>query len=74
MRFDRREQLPRIGAPTLVSVAVDDTVTPLYFSQSLAKAIPGAKLKVFESGGHLLYHVVDRDYTGAVIDFLSSDA
>jgi aminoacrylate hydrolase len=74
MRFDRREQLSRIGAPTLVSVAVDDTVTPLYFSQALAKAIPGAKLKVFESGGHLLYHVVDRDYTRAVIDFLSSDA
>jgi aminoacrylate hydrolase len=73
MRFDRRDQLARIVTPTLVSVAVDDAVTPLYFSQALAKAIPGAKLKVFESGGHLLYHVIDRDYTRAVIDFLSSD-
>jgi aminoacrylate hydrolase len=74
MRFDRREQIPRIRVPTLVSVAADDVVTPLYFSQALAKAIPGAKLKVFESGGHLLYHVIDREYTRAVLDFLSSDA
>jgi aminoacrylate hydrolase len=74
MRFDRREQLARIRAPTLVSVAADDVVTPLYFSQALAKAIPGAKLKVFDGGGHLLYQVVERDYTRAVLDFLSSDA
>src|SRR5918999_1316640 len=31
MRFDRRDQLSRIRTPTLVSVAVDDVVTPLYF-------------------------------------------
>jgi len=73
MRFDRRAQLGRIQAPTLVSVAVDDTVTPLYFSQALAKAIPGAKLKVFEAGGHLLYHVIEAEYTRTVLDFLRSD-
>jgi aminoacrylate hydrolase len=71
MRFDRREQLSSMRTPTLVSVAVDDAVTPLYFSQALAKAIPGAKLKVFEAGGHLLYHVVDREYTQAMLDFLA---
>jgi aminoacrylate hydrolase len=73
MRFDRREQLARIRTPTLVSVAADDMVTPLYFSQALAKAIPGAKLKVFERGGHLLYHVIDEDYTRAVLDFVKGD-
>jgi aminoacrylate hydrolase len=70
MRFDRREQLSRIRIPTLVSVAADDAVTPLYFSQALAGAIAGAKLKVFERGGHLLYHVVDQDYTRTMLDFL----
>lgn len=45
-------------------------MTPLYFSQALARAIPGAKLKVFESGGHLLYPVVDQDYTRTMLDFL----
>jgi aminoacrylate hydrolase len=74
MRFDRRGELARVRTPTLVTVAVDDMVTPLYFSQALAKAIPGAKLKVFEAGGHMPYHVIDADYTRAVLDFLSSDA
>jgi len=73
MRFDRRHELSRIRTPTLVTVATDDMVTPLYFSQAIAKAIPGAKLKVFERGGHMPYHVVDAEYTRAVLDFLSSD-
>lgn len=74
MRFDRRRDLPSIGVPTLVSVAVDDNVTPLYFSQALAKAIPGAKLKVFERGGHLPYQVIDAEYNRMVLDFLASDS
>lgn len=70
MRFDRREKIGSIGTPTLVMVAADDSVTPPYFSQALAQAIPGAKLKVLPHGGHLLYHVVDREYTAAVLEFL----
>ena len=70
MRFDRRGELSRIRTPTLVSVAADDNVTPAYFSEALVRAIPGAKLKVFEGGGHLLYHVIDREYTQAVLEFL----
>ena len=73
MRFDRREQLSRIRTRTLVSVAVDDNVTPAYYSEALAKAIPGAKLNVFEKGGHLPYHIIDRQYTEAVLDFLKGD-
>ena len=72
MRFDRREQLAQIRTPTLISVAVDDNVTPAYFSHELAKAIPGSRLKVFTQGGHLLYHVIDREYTQAVLEFLKS--
>ena len=72
MRFDRRRDLGRIRTPTLVTVATDDMVTPMYFSQALAKAIPGAKLKVFERGGHMPYHVVDQEYNRTVLDFLSS--
>ena len=74
MRFDRRSELSRIRTPTLVTVAAYDMVTPLYFSQGLAKAIPGARLKVFERGGHMPYHVIDEEYTRAVVDFLSSDS
>ena len=71
MRFDRRRELAGIRVPTLVTVGADDAVTPLYFSQALAKTIPGAKLKVFERGGHMPYHVVDAEYTRTVLDFLA---
>lgn len=70
MRFDRRADLGRIRAPALVSVAVDDNVTPAYFSEALAKLIPGARQKVFEKGGHLLYHVIEREYAKSVLEFL----
>jgi aminoacrylate hydrolase len=70
MRFDRPEQLARIRTPTLVSVAADDNVTPAYFSRALVEAIPGAKLRTFDHGGHLLYHVIDKEYTQAVLEFL----
>lgn len=73
MRFDRREQISRIRTPTLVSVAADDSVTPPYFAQALAQAIPGAKLKVFTQGGHLLYQVVDKEYTAVVLEFLQGN-
>jgi aminoacrylate hydrolase len=70
MRFDRRKDLGRIRAPTLVSVAADDVVTPEYFTDALVRAIPGARKKVFARGGHLLYHVVDREYTQTMLEFL----
>jgi aminoacrylate hydrolase len=73
MRFDRREQLSRIRTPTLVSVAADDNVTPSYFAEALAKAIPSARLGLFAQGGHLLYHVIDEEYTQAMLEFLRSD-
>ena len=72
MRFDRREQLSRLRVPTLVSVAADDAVTPAYFAEALAKAIPDASLKLFPWGGHLLYHVVENEYNAAMLDFLRS--
>jgi aminoacrylate hydrolase len=70
MRFDRRKQLGRIRTPTLISVAADDNVTPAYFTDALVRAIPGAKQKVFDSGGHLLYHVIERQYNQAILEFL----
>src|ERR671934_62744 len=41
--FDRRRRLGEIGVPTLVVVAQDDMVTPKFYSDEPAKAIPGAR-------------------------------
>ena len=52
-RPDRRADLPRIAAPTIVVTGGDDTVTPLEAARTLADGIPGATLAVIDGAGHL---------------------
>ena len=68
-RFDRRDRLGDIVAPTLIIVAEDDMVTPRYLSDQLAAGIAGAELKVMPTGGHFLMHILTDDYNDAVGDF-----
>lgn len=72
LAFDRTDQLARIKTPTLVVGAEDDIVTPAYFSEELARLIPGAEIKIFPRGGHALTRVRAREFTQAVLPFLSS--
>lgn len=53
-RFDVRERLAQIEAPTLVIGGTADKMTPLRFSQYLADGIPLAQLQVVEGAGHML--------------------
>jgi pimeloyl-ACP methyl ester carboxylesterase len=59
----------RIQAPTLIISARDDLFSTLPAAKYLAERIPGAKLVVLDSGGHLM---VGRqvEVTGAVASFL----
>jgi pimeloyl-ACP methyl ester carboxylesterase len=52
-RPDGRPALAKIACPTLVVCGRDDVVTPLAFSEEIARAIPEAHLVVIESCGHL---------------------
>ncbi|MBL0901332.1 MAG: alpha/beta hydrolase [Reyranella sp.] len=54
IRTDRRPDLPRIGCPTIVVCGRDDSATPLFLSEEMAKAIPAAALVVIEQCGHLV--------------------
>jgi aminoacrylate hydrolase len=69
--FDRTADLARIKVPTLVICARDDFLTPPYFSRALAKAIPGAQLKVLDKGGHCASETALEEFNKAVLDFLS---
>jgi aminoacrylate hydrolase len=69
--FDRTADLARIKAPTLVICARDDFLTPPYFSEELAKKIPGAKLTLLERGGHCASETALPDFNKAVLDFLN---
>ena len=72
LAFDRTEQLSRIKTPTLVVGAEDDIVTPAYFSEELARLIPGAEIKIFPRGGHAFTQVRPREYSQTVLPFLAS--
>ena len=56
--------------PTLVVVAQDDMVTPRFYSDELARAIPGARHVVLEGGGHFAPQILADPYNRAVGGFL----
>jgi aminoacrylate hydrolase len=70
LAFDRTTELHKIDVPTLILCARDDILTPLYFSEALAKAIPGARLIVHETGGHALSQTEPNRFNAAILDFL----
>ena len=70
VRFDRRPRLDEIRTPTLVVVAADDMITPRFYSDELAERIVGAKLVVFDGGGHYAPVILPGPYNAAVGAFL----
>jgi aminoacrylate hydrolase len=72
LAFDRTAELGRIKTPTLVIGAVDDVITPSYYSEELARRIPSAELKLFPRGGHCFTQVLAREFNNAVLPFLEA--
>jgi aminoacrylate hydrolase len=72
LAFDRTAELGRIRTPTLVVAAQDDAITPAYFSEELARLIPGAEAKFFPQGGHCFNQVMPREFNHAVLPFLAA--
>ena len=70
MTADSRGYLPKIGAPTLVLCAKDDTVFPPSLASQLADDIQGARLKLIETGGHLAPMTNPDAWSKAVSTFL----
>jgi aminoacrylate hydrolase len=72
LRFDRRADLPRITAPTLVIGVRDDIVTPAYFAEEPGRLIPNARLVVLPWGGHFYPQVFPEDFRRLVVPFLEA--
>ncbi len=64
--------LDRISAPTLIVSARDDLFNTLPAAEFAANKIPGAKLVVYDSGGHLLIER-ERDVRATICDFLGAE-
>ncbi len=74
LEFDRRADLGRISAPTLVVAARDDMVTPIYYSEELAGLIPGAETAILEAGGHFFPVSAAAAFRGLVLEFITGPA
>ena len=68
--FDRTGALDKIRVPTLVLGVKDDAITPAYFSEELARSIPGAKLEILPEGGHCASETALEAFNRAVVSFL----
>lgn len=71
LAFDRRSGLPRIKAPTLILASSNDYITPSYYAEALARAIPDSELVVFDGGGHSLSKTRPDAFNRTVLDFLA---
>jgi aminoacrylate hydrolase len=72
LAFDRSAKLGAIATPTLVIGARDDALTPAYFSEELAGAIPGARLVLLETGAHACSQTVPGEFDRHVLAFLDA--
>jgi 3-oxoadipate enol-lactonase len=72
--LDLRGGLPRIAAPTLVLVGAQDPSTPPPHAETIAGAVPGARLEVLDPGAHLLNVEREEAVTGLIRDHMERAA
>lgn len=64
--------LGRIMAPTLVVWGANDTETPLWMGEQMARDVPNSRLVVLPDAGHYAYLDAPQLFERETIDFLSS--
>jgi proline iminopeptidase len=72
--YDLKPVLPRITAPTLITVGRTDWITPVECSEEIASLIPGSRLVVFEKSGHSPQIEEAEAWTKVVREFLAEVA
>jgi pimeloyl-ACP methyl ester carboxylesterase len=70
-KFDALAQLPTIKCPTLVLGGKLDVMVPGFASEEIAAAIPGAQLKMFETGHGCMIEEMEA-FNATVKDFLQA--
>jgi pimeloyl-ACP methyl ester carboxylesterase len=64
------EKAGSVHAPTLVLWGRDDALIPLATAERFQKAIPGAKLVVFDQCGHIPQIEKPQEFNKALLEFL----
>jgi aminoacrylate hydrolase len=68
--FDWTARLSQIRAPVLVLGVRNDHLTPAYFSEQLARLVPGAELHIMADGGHAASQTMPEDFNSIVLSYL----
>jgi 3-oxoadipate enol-lactonase len=71
-RFDASHDVENIASPTLVIHGADDRYVPLANAVALAEAIHGARLRVLEGAGHLVFIERAADVNREAVGFLKA--
>ncbi len=71
-RFDLSGDVGHITSPTLVIHGAEDRYVPPANARALAEAIPGAKLRLLEDAGHLVFVERFADVNREVVRFFKS--
>lgn len=72
--FDRRGQLGRITAPTLIICGTADQMTPAKFSHSLHDELPNSELHLLDDAGHMVMLERADEVAALFQDFLATMA
>ena len=70
-RPDSTPQLARFEPPALVVAGRGDRIVPVAESEAMARAMPRAKLEIFDRSGHMPMLEEPERFRSAVRDFLS---
>jgi len=73
-RFDVRERIGEITAPTLVITGSEDRMTPPKFGQWLAERIPGARFVLVDGAGHMVMLEKPDEVARAIREWLKTVA
>lgn len=74
LAYDAGQRLRRIRSPTLVVAAGDDVLVPRHLSEIIAGEISGARLFIFERGGHHFPQTQADAYNNLLLEFFRSTA
>jgi pimeloyl-ACP methyl ester carboxylesterase len=72
--IDVEERLGEVTHPVLVLAGRYDRACPVAAAEAIARGIPGAELRVFESSAHMMFLEEQAAYVAAVEDFLKRRA
>ncbi len=74
LAFDMTAHLGEITHDVLVMGVANDHLTPAYFSEELAAAIPNAKLSIMADGAHAASVVLPDEFNAIAMEFLTGES